>query len=373
MPDQVQLSEMLPDLPAGWRPLRVARVADESSVIRSFYLEPVDGGPLQPAAAGQHLPIRLDIPGADGPVIRTYTISGASITGHYRLSVRKLGLASTYLHEQATLGTIIGAKPPAGDFIIDDQAQHTAVLVAAGVGITPMLAMLHHLVAGEVAGRPMRPAVLFYAARSLAERAFDAELAVLREQSGGKLRLVRLLQISDGAEAGRDHDETGFLDASMFQRHLSFGRHDFYLCGPPPFMQAAYGALRGLGVADGAIFAEAFGPASLQRTADSAAPMAPRPVPATGPAMVTYQPTGTEANWTPGAGSLLELAEAAGLKPEFGCREGACGACKSKLVQGEVAYFRTTSAAHGADEVLICSAVPAACAAGDASLVIALG
>lgn len=89
--------------------------------------------------------------------------------------------------------------------------------------------------------------------------------------------------------------------------------------------------------------------------------------------MVTYQPTGTEANWTPGAGSLLELAEAAGLKPEFGCREGACGACKSKLVQGEVAYFRTTSAAHGADEVLICSAVPAACAAGDASLVIALG
>ena len=106
MLDEVQAAQAGVALPAGWRPFRIARVADESSVIRSFYLEPADGGALDPAGAGQHLPIRLTIPGSDDPVIRTYTISCAPITGHYRLSVRKLGLASTYLHEQAAPGTI---------------------------------------------------------------------------------------------------------------------------------------------------------------------------------------------------------------------------------------------------------------------------
>lgn len=373
MLDELSIAPNNTDLPAGWRPFRVARVEDESSVIRSFYLEAADGGALDPAGAGQHLPIRLTIPGSDDPVIRTYTISCAPIASHYRLSVRKLGLASTYLHELAAPGTIIAAKPPAGDFIIDDQAQHPAVLVAAGVGITPLLAMLSHLVAAAEAGRAMRPVILFYAARSREERAFDAELAALGARAGGKLRLVRILQLTDGAEPGRDYEESGFLDGAVFQRHLGFGRHDFYLCGPPPFMQAIYTALRDMGVADGAIHAEAFGPASLQRTPDAGAPAALQPVAATSAEAVIFNPSGTEAQWAPGAGSLLELAEAAGLKPEYGCREGACGACKSKLVQGEVAYFRTTSAAHGADEVLICSAVPAARAAGDPALIIGLG
>ena len=182
------------DLPDGWRPFRIARVVDESSVIRSFYLEPADGRALAGAEAGQHLPIRLTMPGSADPVIRTYTISCAPVAGHYRISVRKLGLASTHLHEHLGPGAIIGAKPPAGNFIIDDQARHPAVLVAAGVGITPLLAMLGHLVAGEVAGRPMRPVILFYAARSAGERAFDAELGALSAQAGGKLRLVRILQ-----------------------------------------------------------------------------------------------------------------------------------------------------------------------------------
>ncbi|OQW44430.1 MAG: hypothetical protein A4S16_03875 [Proteobacteria bacterium SG_bin6] len=373
MLDEIQAPTSLPDLPPGWRPFRIARVADESSVIRSFYLEPADGGGLDPAAAGQHLPIRLTIPGSDDPVIRTYTISCAPVAGYYRLSVRKLGLASTYLHELAAPGTIIGAKPPAGDFIIDDQAAHPAVLVAAGVGITPLLAMLSHLVAGEGAGRPMRPVTLFYAARSIEERGFDAELAALAARASGKLRLVRVLQLTDGTEAGRDYEESGFLRSELFPRYLGFGRHDFYLCGPPPFMQAVYGALRALGVADSAIHAEAFGPASLIRTGDAAAPLASRPVAATGEEVVTFNPTGTQAHWKPGDGSLLELAEAKGLKPDYGCREGACGACKCKLVAGQVAYFRETSAAHDPDEVLICSAVPASRGVGSPAVVLALG
>lgn len=78
--------------------------------------------------------------------------------------------------------------------------------------------------------------------------------------------------------------------------------------------------------------------------------------------------------WTPGTGGLLEFAESSGLTPEFGCREGACGACKTPLVAGAVAYFRETSAAHSDNEVLICSAVPAATADGSVNrLILAMG
>lgn len=374
MSDEIALTAgaPLPGLPSGWRPFRIARVADESSVIRSFYLEPADGGALDPALAGQHLPIRLTLPEGGEPIIRTYTISCAPVTGHYRISVRKLGLASSHLHDAVGQGSIIGAKTPAGDFVIDDTATHAAVLVAAGVGITPLLAMLSHLVAGEAAGRPMRPVTLFYAARSVEERAFDEEIAKLCAIAGSKLRVVRLLQQTDGAVEGRDYEEAGVLQSAIFARYLGFGRHDFYMCGPPPFMQAIYTALRDLGVADSAIHAEAFGPASLIRTSDDPAPAVALQQAAHADETVLFNPSGTVAVWSPGSGSLLELAEAAGLSPEFGCREGACGACKTRLVAGQVAYLRTTSAAHGADEVLICSAVPAARAQGEPELVLAL-
>ena len=360
------------DLAPGWRPFRIAEIANESSVIRSFYLEPADGLPIDPVAAGQHLPIQLHIPDQADPVMRTYTISHAPIEQRYRISVRKLGLASSHLHDAMQVGDMIAAKPPAGDFVIDARQRHHAVLVAAGVGITPMLTMLGHLVAGQQDGKPMRPVTLFYAAHSIDQRAFDSELAELCALAGNRLTLVRILAQSDGAHPGVDYDECGFIGPELFRRYLGFDRHDFYLCGPPPFMQAVYTGLRDLGVADNFIHAEAFGPASLTRTSDAPPPPKPQPLPADGEEPVLFDPSATQAIWRPGAGTLLELAESAGLKPEFGCRAGACGACKTRLRAGAVAYVRQTSAAHGPDEILICSAVPAARGPDDEPLVLLL-
>lgn len=359
--------------PSAWRKFRITRIAAESAVIKSFYLEPADGAPVAPHEAGQHLPIRLAQPGGQPALLRTYTISVAPSAPQLRISVRKLGAGSGHLHGAVAEGDIIECRAPGGDFIIDTAPSYPVVMVAAGVGITPILAMIGHLVDEGARTGATRPITLFYAARSKAERGFDDELQRLADRSNGKLTTIRLLKDTGNAAIGADYEEHGALSAEIFRKYLGFQRHDFYLCGPPGYMQEVYDILIGHGVADRAIFAEAFGAASLKRQIEPA--IAPAKAdPSSVPVDVVFNAAGDHGTWAPGSGSLLEFAESAGLTPEFGCREGACGACKVPLLSGAVSYFRETSAACGPNEVLICSAVPGASAEGDVSqVVLAMG
>ena len=128
-----------------WRPFRVTKIVEESSVIRSLTIEPADGTPITPHLAGQHLPIRIRFPASEKPVQRSYTLSVAPSDECYRISVKRDGLVSTHLHSLRE-GDLIEARSPAGGFTIDAAERRPAVLLAAGVGITPMLAMLRHLV-----------------------------------------------------------------------------------------------------------------------------------------------------------------------------------------------------------------------------------
>jgi len=360
------------ELTTRWRPFKVTRIVDESAVIRSFHLMPADGGGLLPHRAGQHLPIRVTPPGADKPVIRTYTISVAPSDGLYRISVKREGLVSQFLHDAVREGDIVEARAPAGDFTIDAQATRPAVLLAGGVGITPMLAMARHIVYEGLRKQRIRPTVLFQAARNRQERPFDRELAELAAAAGGALRVIRVLGDAADARETADYDALGRIDMALLTRSLAFDDYDFYLCGPPPFMQSLYDGLRGYGIADGRIHAEAFGPASLVRTADPGNAAVPRRAPATRPVQVAFMDSLKEAHWTPGAGTLLELAEARGLEPEFSCREGNCGTCRTKVLQGAVAYVREPTATVAADEALICCAVPAEPEADGDSLQLAL-
>ncbi len=346
------------DLATQWRPFTVTRIVEESRTIRSFHLAPADGAGLLPHQAGQHLPIRLTLPGSDKPVIRTYTLSVAPSDGYYRISVKRDGLVSHYLHDHLRRGDRIEARAPAGAFTIDAAEKRPAVLLAAGVGITPLLAMLRHVVYEGLRTRSIRPTILFQAARTKAERPFDRELAELVTAAKGAVRVVRVLSDLDDAIEGRDYDVAGRIDAALLKAHLSFNDYDFYLCGPPAFTQAQYDGLRALSIADHRIHAEAFGPSSLTRSSDAAKPAAPQPPPATAPVPVVFTGAGKEARWTPGSGSLLDLAEARGLSPEFSCRAGTCGTCKTRLQAGAVSYLKEPTAPHAPDEVLICCAVP---------------
>jgi ferredoxin-NADP reductase/predicted pyridoxine 5'-phosphate oxidase superfamily flavin-nucleotide-binding protein len=343
-----------------WRPLRVTGITDESTNIRSFHLEPADGSGLVPHRAGQYLPIRLTIPGADTPVIRTYTLSAAPSDGSYRISVKREGLVSSHLHDAFRTGDIIEARAPDGTFTIDAAEARPAVMLAAGIGITPLLAMLRHVVYEGFRKRRMRPTWLFYSARSKAERAFDAEIQSLVAASGGVIRLVRLLGDVSDAAAGEDYERQGRIDMGLLSSVLPFNDYDFYLCGPPGFMQSVYDVLRGLNVANERIHAEAFGVASIARSGDGVAAAVPSHPAAEVAVPVYFMRSAKEARWEPGAGTLLELAEARGLQPEFSCRLGNCGSCRTKVLSGAVAYTRTPTAAVADDEALICCSVPAA-------------
>ncbi len=347
------------ELATQWRPFTVTRVVDESASIRSFYLQPADGAGLLAHQAGQHLPIRVTPEGSPQAMIRTYTLSLAPSDGQYRISVKRDGRVSTHLHQQLQVGATLQARAPAGDFTIDAKARRGAVLLAGGVGITPMLAMLRHVVHEGLRTQRIRPTTLFYAARSLDERAFDAELAELVRAAGGAVKVVRVLGDAAGADALRDYEALGRIDMALLARHLPFGDYDFYLCGPPAFTQALYDGLRGLEIADRKIHAEAFGPASLTRQPDTAAAAPSRPPPSTDTVPIFFSSSGKEARWTPESGTLLALAQARGLEPEFSCQAGHCGTCKTRLVSGAVTYLKEPSAAVADDEVLICCAVPA--------------
>ncbi|GJD65704.1 2Fe-2S iron-sulfur cluster-binding protein [Methylobacterium frigidaeris] len=348
------------DLATRWRPFRVTTIVDESRAIRSFHLLPADGSGLIPHQAGQHLPIRLTLPGADKPVIRTYTLSVAPSDAVYRISVKRDGAVSGYLHDTLRVGDTIEARAPEGGFTIDPHAGRPAVLLAGGVGITPLLAMLRHLVYEGLRTRSIRPTTLIQAARTRDDRPFGQELADLAAAAGGAVRIVRVLSDPRDAVAGVDYDAAGRIDTALLTRILPFGDHDFYLCGPPAFTQALYDGLRGLNVADERIHAEAFGPSSLVRSVPTAAPAPALPPASAEPVAVAFLDSSKEARWTPESGTLLELAEARGLSPDFSCRAGTCGTCRTRLLAGAVTYRRTPTAPAATDEVLICCAIPAA-------------
>jgi ferredoxin-NADP reductase len=339
-----------------WRPYRVTDVVNESSVIRSFHLAPADGHAVPPFQAGQHLPIRLKIAGGE-TLHRTYTISQAPSDQGLRLSIKREGVASIHLHDRVHDGDVIEALGPRGQFTIDAALRRPAVLIGAGVGITPMVAFARHVVTEGFLKRRTRPLHLIQVARREDLRAFGAELRTLEQRAKGAMKLHVVLDEGEGApEAALK----GPLTLDLLKTLLPFDDHEFFLCGPPGFMQALYDGLRDLGVRDARIQAEAFGPSSLKRRPDGAAAGPPAPAPAATQATVSFTRTGDAAEWTPERGTLLEFAEGKGLNPPFSCRAGHCGSCATRMSAGRVAYAEPTAWRPAEGEVLLCCAVPAA-------------
>jgi uncharacterized protein len=341
-----------------WRAFRVSRMVDESDVIRSFYLEPADGAGIVPHLAGQHLPIRVTLPGDAKPLIRTYTLSAAPSDGVYRISVKRDGRVSSYLHDALEIGALLDVRAPAGDFTVEALERRPAVLLAAGIGITPMLAMLRHIVYEGLRKRRIRPTWMIVSARTLANQAFAKEIDELAQRAGGAVTVIRVLSNPHGAQFKRDYEVSGRIDMDLLTSFLPFNDYDFYLCGPGAFMQSIYDGLRGLNIADTRIHAEAFGPSALKRMVDRGARTKPMP-PAATQAAVHFVTSGKEVKWTPEKGTLLELAEACGIEAESSCRGGTCGTCRTKIVAGAVTYASEPAFRVGNDEALICCAVPA--------------
>ena len=348
-----------------WSSYQVTKVVAESSVIKSFYLEP-QGQPIPRFKPGQFLTVKIPIAGRD--TIRTYTVSSAPADNALRISVKREtsndkahadGVFSSFIHEHLGAGDTIQAKAPCGAFTFDAAVQRPAVLLAGGIGITPMVAMARHALIEGVRTRHHRPITIISSASTAQQRAFFAELNEIAAQSAGSIRNFSLLsQVDSTQQPGKDYHQSGRISAQFLQAALPLDDYEFYLCGPSTFMQSMYDMLRELGVSDARIFAEEFGPASLKRDADHASDEFIA-IPGASEAIIEFTEAQVEQAWSTGDGSLLDFAEAHGFSPDFGCRSGQCGACKTPLISGAVSYQTEPSSPVSDDEVLLCCAVPA--------------
>jgi ferredoxin-NADP reductase/ferredoxin len=344
--------------PAAWpgfRPLGVRSVEPESAEVISIVLEPVDGEPAPPAAPGQFLTVRLRHDPDGVPVTRNYSLSGAQTPGSYRISVKRepQGVASGFLHTSLGPGDLLDVAAPRGSFILQE-GERPVVLISAGVGATPVMAMLHRLAAGAAD----REIWWIHGARNRAEHSF-------REESGRLLaslpRARRLIAYSAPAATDSDFEVTGRLSGAELERAGVPTDADFYICGPPGFMDELTAALAARGVTPDRVRTELFGPVDVYRSGlfdhVSRAPHPPSGPPGDGP-LVLFSRSNLSVRWDPSFGSLLDLAEACDVPAGFGCRTGVCHACQSGLVSGEVEYQYDPLEPPPAGQVLLCCTQP---------------
>lgn len=338
-----------------WQKMKVVQVVEETSSIRSFYFESADGQALPLFKAGQFLPIRVPVSLTDAPLMRTYTLSDSHDARRYRISVKREGVASNWLHDHLAEGAQIEAMTPRGTFTYDEESQRAVVFISAGIGITPMLAMLHHAVnaAGET-GKDNKRLFFFHGARGEHERPFRTQLKEL----ASRYPAVGLHFFNSAAEAVSDGVSPGRVTIEALKRALPFDDYDFYLCGPGAFMQSMYEGLRALNVADERIRFEAFGPASVKRTARPKALEEEASAKDIVGVPVTFSRSRRTVEWKPGDGNLLEFAEAHGVEAASNCRSGICGTCSTRLLSGRVCYDGQVEADIEPGAALVCMAHP---------------
>ena len=341
----------------GFRPLRVVRVADESRSIFSLHLALQDGAPLPAALPGQFLTLRLPAQAGGGPLIRSYSLSGRPGEAAYRISVKQEthGAGSSYLRTHVRAGDTLEIAAPRGTFTLR-AGDGPVLLLSAGVGATPVLAMLHAL----AAARSTRAVWWLHGARNGGEHAFAAEARALLAQLPNARAHVCYSRPEPADVPGRDYAATGRLSAELLGT-LGLPRDaDAYLCGPAEFLTDVTAALVAAGFAASQVHSEIFGagPALTPGVvgAVTRAPHAPASE-GNGPA-VSFARSGLNVKWDSGYASLLELAEACSVPTRWSCRTGVCHTCESGMLSGAVDHSPEPIEAPAEGNVLICCARP---------------
>jgi len=342
----------------GFRPLRVSQMERESRSIVSLVLVSADERPLAAALPGQFVVLRLR-PRPDGaPLLRNYSLSDTPGAVHYRVSVKQEvnGAASTYVHNQVHVGDVLEVSAPRGTFTFR-QSLRPVVLLSAGVGATPVLAMLHAL-AAEASPREVW---WLFGARNRDEHPFAQESRRLLQTLPHSRSYILYSRPGQEDRPGQDFDALGHLSVTVLKEIGVPREADFYLCGPPAFLRDLTSGLAAWGVSAERVHTEIFGPTPSSTPgvvdAPSLPPHLPAGSPGTGP-LVSFARSGLIVHWDPALQSLLELAEACDVPVRWSCRTGVCHTCESGLISGTVSYQPEPLERPADGNLLICCSQP---------------
>ena len=348
-----------------WSGVRKFRIRDkvlEGGDICSFYLVPHDGKALPPFSPGQYLTFNLRLPDREKPLVRCYSLSDSPLQkDYYRVSIKRLGppprepdappgLSSNYFHNDLQAGDIVDVKAPSGNFVLDLSKHNPVVLIGGGVGLTPMISMLNAICESG----SQRETWFFYGVRNGDEHIMREHLEALEaEHENVHVRICYSDPKDDEAE-GEGFHHSCRVSVDLFKTVLPSNNYEFYVCGPPPMMESLTADLSDWGVPEGDIFFEAFGPASVKKTAPAPGSAVVAP---TGQ-VVTFARSNKKMTWDGSHGSILEMAEANGVELDFGCRAGSCGTCITAVKTGEVSYVEEPGSRPESGSCLACISVP---------------
>jgi ferredoxin-NADP reductase/MOSC domain-containing protein YiiM len=343
----------------GFRPLAVTGIEPESAVVISVHLADPAGAAVPTAQPGQFLTLKLQPRCGGQPLLRSYSLSGPPGADSYRVSVKREphGAGSQFMHTQVRVGDTLEVAAPRGAFLFRPGTA-PVLLISAGVGATPVLAMLHAL----AADRSGRDIWWLHSARNRAEEPFADESRLLLSGLSSGHRHICYSRPAPGDAEGRDYQTAGRLSPSVLD-DLGLPRAaDAYICGPTPFMQQVSAALVAMGIDGARIRTEIFGaaPATTPGVAPAPArpPHPPAAEPPAGPA-VAFARSGLTVHWDPGYASLLEFAEACDVPVRWSCRTGVCHTCETAVMSGSVDYAPDPVEAPADGSALICCSQPA--------------
>ncbi len=348
--------------PPGWRGFRTLRVAakrTESVDVVSLELEPGDGRPLARAQPGQFITLKLSTAQDSPPLVRSYSLTGSPSDANYRIGVKVNpgGPAGAYIQSDISVGDRLEVGAPRGSFILDD-SELPVLLVSAGIGVTPMLAMLHAL----HDRRSTRQIWWLHGARNGSEHAFADESRTLVDGLVNARRGIWYSRPNPTDRPARDYDADGRITPEALRAAGVPENGVYYLCGPSVFMEALREGLIARGISAGRVHTEAFGAEESIRPGIVAAPMRPPHQPAGEPGSgprISFVRTGLDVRWGEGWSSILELAEACDVSVRWSCRSGVCHTCETGLLDGTVSYGPEPLEEPAAGNVLVCCSRPA--------------
>jgi ferredoxin-NADP reductase/MOSC domain-containing protein YiiM len=342
----------------GFRPLKVTAIDQEAADVVSLTLQCAGGEPLPEALSGQYVVLRL--PGIGGaPLFRSYSLSGPVSTERYRISVKiePNGAAGAYLRDRVRVGNVLEVSSPRGSFVLRS-GEGPVMLLSAGIGATPVLAMLNALSSAH----STRPVLWLHVARDGKHFPFAAEVRRLVSNLSRARFYVCFSRPEAADRLGTDFDAAGHLSRAMFEEAGLTPDADVYLCGPTRFMADMRAALTAFGVQPDSVHLEIFnGGESSTPGVTGAVTKTPHRPPLdieTGP-LVSFARSGITAHWNPAVyQSMLELAEACDVPVRWACRTGVCHNCESGLVSGTVTYEPQPLDPPATGNLLICCSRP---------------